>query len=72
MEICDLQCSVKTLEDVIIAKRKQVERNNYAKSVPLAEFYDREKLAFLEPILNALKDIRERLEVLEKRTTPSP
>ena len=63
---------LKTLEDIIVAKRKQVERNNYAKSVPLAEFYDREKLAFLEPILKALKDIQTRLDVLEKRTTPSP
>jgi len=72
METTDTASSIKILEDKIIAKRKQVERNNYAKSVPLAGFYDREKLAFLEPILNALKDIQMRLEVLEKRTTPSP
>lgn len=72
METTDIASSVKILEDKIVEKRKQVERNNYAKSVPLAGFYDREKLAFLEPILNALKDIQTRLDVLEKRTTPSP
>jgi len=29
--------------------------------------YSREKLAFLEPILNVLKNMQERLEVLEKK-----
>jgi len=29
--------------------------------------YSREKLAFLEPILNVLKDMQGRLEVLEKK-----
>jgi hypothetical protein len=68
----EAETSLKTLEDIIVTKRKQVERNNYANSVPLAEFYDREKLAFLEPILNVLKDIQTRLDVLEKKTNPSP
>lgn len=72
METTDIASSIKILEDKIVEKRKKVERNNYAKSVPLAGFYDREKLAFLEPILNALKDIQARLDVLEKRTNPSP
>jgi hypothetical protein len=72
METTDTASSIKILEDKIIAKRKEIGRNNYAKSVPLAEFYDREKLAFLEPILNVLKDIQTRLDVLEKRTNPSP
>lgn len=72
METTDIASSIKILEDKIVEKRKQVERNNYAKSVPLAGFYDREKLAFLEPILNALKDIQARLDVLERGTTPSP
>jgi len=58
---------LKTLETIIDEKRKQIERNSYSKNIPLAQFYDREKLAFLEPILNALKNIQERLEVLEKR-----
>jgi hypothetical protein len=72
METTDIRSSMKILEDKIVEKRKEIERNNYAKNVPLAGFYDREKLAFLEPILNALKDIQTRLDVLEKRTNPSP
>jgi hypothetical protein len=58
---------LKTLEGIIDEKRKQIERNSYSKSVPLARFYDQEKVAFLEPIFNILKDIQERLDVLEKK-----
>ena len=57
---------LKTLEEIIDAKRIQIERNSYSKSIPLARFYDQEKLAYLEPIFNMLKNIQERLEVLEK------
>ena len=57
---------LKTLEEIIDAKRKQVERNSYSKNISLAEFYDEDKLAFLEPIFNMLKNIQERLEVLEQ------
>jgi hypothetical protein len=56
---------LKTLEGIIDDKRKQIERNSYSKSIPLARFYDQEKVAFLEPIFNMLKNIQERLEVLE-------
>ena len=58
---------LKTLEVIIDEKRKQIERNSYSKSVPLARFYDQEKLAFLEPIFNMLKSIQERLDALEKK-----
>lgn len=58
---------LKTLEDIIDEKRKQIERNSYSKSLPLARFYDQEKVAFLEPILNMLKNIQERLDALEKK-----
>ena len=58
---------LKTLEGIIDEKKKIIERNSYSKSIPLARFYDQEKVAFLEPILNALKDIQERLEILEKK-----
>ena len=57
---------LKILEVIIEEKRKQIERNSYSKSLPLARFYDQEKLAFLEPIFNMLKDIQYRLEVLER------
>jgi tRNA U34 2-thiouridine synthase MnmA/TrmU len=60
---------LKTLEDILVEKKKQIERNSYSKSIPLARFYDQEKVDFLEPILNALRDIQTRLEVLEKKDT---
>jgi hypothetical protein len=56
-----------TLEDIIIEKRKKIERNSYSKSLSLAKFYDEEKLAVLEPIFDMLKNIQERLIILEKR-----
>ena len=58
---------LKALEGILEEKRKMVERNRYSKSIPLARLYDQEKLAYLEPIFNMLKNIQERLEVLEKK-----
>ena len=58
---------LKTLEGILDEKRKQIERNRYSKSFPLARYYDQEKLAYLEPIFNMLKNIQERLDVLEKK-----
>jgi hypothetical protein len=58
--------SLKTLEGIIDETRKQIERNSYSKSVPLARFYDQEKVAFLEPIFSMLQNFQERLEFLEK------
>ena len=67
---------LKTLEEIIDAKRKRIESNSYSKSIPLTRFHDKEKLAFLEPIFSMLKNIQERLEVLEKidtrGTPPTP
>jgi len=58
---------LKTLEAIIDEKRKQIERNSYSKSFPLERYNDKEKLAFLEPIFNMLKNIQERLDALEKK-----
>ena len=58
---------LKTLESIIDEKRKRIERNCYTKSNSLQIVYDREKLAFLEPIFNMLTNIQERLEALEKK-----
>jgi hypothetical protein len=55
-----------TLEQIIEAKKQQISRNSYSKSVPLARFYDEEKVTMLEPIFNMLKDIQQRLTVLEQ------
>jgi hypothetical protein len=58
---------LKTLEGILDEKKRQIERNRYSKSIPLARFYDQEKVSYLEPIFNMLKNIQERLEVLEKK-----
>ena len=56
---------LKTLEGIINEKRKQIERNSYSKNLPLARYYDQEKVAFLEPILNILKNMEKRLDAQE-------
>jgi len=58
---------IKILEVIIEEKKKQIENNRYSKSLPLARFYDQEKLAMLEPIFNMLVDIQKRLDALEKK-----
>lgn len=56
---------LETLRDIIQEKKWQIERNSYSKSLPLARFYDQEKVGYLEPIFNMLVDIQKRLEALE-------
>jgi hypothetical protein len=58
--------SLATLGQIIEEKKQQISRNSYSKSIPLARFYDEEKVAMMEPIFNMLKDIQQRLEVLEQ------
>ena len=58
---------LKTLEKILDEKRKQIEHNSYSKSLRLVRIYDQEKVAFLEPIINMLQNIQDRLEVLEKK-----
>ena len=58
---------IKILEVIIEEKKKQIENNRYSKSLPLARFYDQEKVAMLEPIFNMLVDIQRRLDALEKK-----
>jgi hypothetical protein len=58
---------LKVLEGIIDAKRKQIENNRYSKSIPLARFYDQEKLEMLEPIFNMLKSLDVRLQALEPK-----
>jgi hypothetical protein len=59
--------SIEKLEAVIENKRRRIENNSYSKSLPLARFYDTEKVEFLQPILDALKDINCRLVALESK-----
>ena len=57
---------LETIKGIIEAKRSQIEQNRYSKSIPLARFYDQEKLEMLEPILMMLTKMDERLQALEK------
>lgn len=61
--------ALQILENFISEKKQRIQENRYSRSVPLAAYYDSEKVAFLEPILNVLKDFQVRLEALEKRPT---
>ena len=61
--------ALQILENFISEKKQRIQENHYSRSVPLAAYYDGEKIAFLEPILNVLKDFQKRLEALEKRPT---
>jgi hypothetical protein len=55
-----------TLGQIIEEKKQKINKNSYSKSIPLARFYDEEKVTMMEPIFNMLKDIQQRLTVLEQ------
>ena len=66
-EIRKIENPLNNLRVLIILKRNEVELNSYAKSVPLARYYDIEKLGYLESIYNTLRDLKERVEILEEK-----
>jgi hypothetical protein len=66
-EIKKIENPLNILKDIIDEKKDKVERNSYSKSVPLARYYDIEKLGYLEAIFNMLKDLNKRVENLEKK-----
>jgi histidyl-tRNA synthetase len=55
------------LKNIIDEKRRTINNNSYSRSNALARYYDQEKLEMMEPIFNMLKDIKDRLEILEKK-----
>ena len=57
------------LELIIQAKKAQIERNSYSKSIPLAQFYDREKLEMMDAIYSILKSFDDRISAIEKKST---
>ena len=61
----------RALNDVVTSLKGVIERNSYSKSFHLARFYDRRTLSYLEPILEMLTQIHERLELLEQREQTS-
>ncbi len=54
-----------TLGQFIDETKDRIQRNRYSKSVPLARFYDEQKVTYLEAIFNILNDIDSRLRKLE-------
>jgi hypothetical protein len=58
---------MKVLHSIINDKKKAIEQNRYSKSVPLARFYDQEKVDMMEPIFNMLNLLQGRIEALEKK-----
>ena len=57
-----------TLKDIIDEKRKYVETINYSfKGAHASVSMMTDKIGYLEPIFNMLKDIKERVENLEKK-----
>lgn len=58
---------LKILETIIDEKKKKIEANRYSKSVILARYYDIEKLSMLQPTFDMLKNIQQRLEILENK-----
>jgi hypothetical protein len=58
---------LQVIEEIIEQKKEKISRNRYSKSIPLARFYDEEKIKMLEPILWALHDLSKRVDTLEKR-----
>ena len=61
----------KTLEEVRDETKDQLTKT-YSSSVPLARYYDQKKLEMLEAILDKLKNIDKRLNVLEKNGKEEP
>lgn len=66
-ELLKKKFPLETLDKIVTEKRKQLERNSYSSCIPLAKFYDQEKLDYLQPILDALTNIHKRLDDLEKK-----
>ena len=58
---------LKILETIIDEKKKKIEANRYSKGAVLAQYYDIEKVAMLQPTFDMLKNIQQRLEILENK-----
>jgi len=56
-----------SIKKLIDEKKKQIQINAYSKNSPSTKFQDKEKVDMLEPIYNMLKNIHDRLEILENK-----
>ncbi len=58
---------LQTLEKIIEDKKQKILQNRYSKNIPLARFYDVEKIEMLEPIHALLQSLNERVAALENK-----
>ena len=58
---------VKSLEAIRDETASALANNRYSKSVPLAAFYDRQRLDTIYAVLDSLNRIHARLDALESR-----
>ena len=55
------------LNDFLIEKKTAIKNNNYSKSIPLAQYYDIQRVKYVEAIVNLLEIMDERLTKLENK-----
>jgi hypothetical protein len=55
------------LEKLIIDKQDVLTRNRYSQSVPLAAYYDNEKLVLMKTLMDIIVDLDSRLVELEQK-----
>jgi hypothetical protein len=46
-------------------KKDAITRNKYSKSIPLAQYYDQEKLTLMETLIEIIQQQNERIQRLE-------
>jgi len=66
-EIEKKENSLNSIKKLIDEKKKQIQINAYSKNLPTTKYQDIEKVDMLEPIYNMLKNIHDRLEILENK-----
>ena len=57
----------KTLEAIRDETNANLKNNRYSKNIPLAAFYDRQRVETLDAVLEALAKINARLDALESK-----
>ncbi len=55
------------INDFLVEKKNAIKNNRYSKSIPLARYYDEEKVKYLEAIFNILHIFEKRIENIERK-----
>jgi hypothetical protein len=53
------------INNLLNEKKTKIANNNYSKSIPLAKYYDEQRVLYLDAIYNILQVFNERLDKLE-------